>query len=93
MAGDDQSNEGALWVRCAREALSAAIPEAQIQPFLQYLEEYPTGIHNRRAAESVERLLYQVGDDAARERLEARLKALRDAVMPPLEPDTWDPDN
>ena len=89
MAGDDKE-EGALWVRCAREALSAGIPEAQIEPFLEYLQEYPTGIHNRRAAEAVERLLYLVGDEQERAKLEGRLRELRDAVMPPLEPDTWD---
>ena len=92
MAADDQkSPEVALWVHCAREALSAPIPEAQIEPFLEYLQEYPTGMHNRRAAEAIERLLYLVGDDDERAKLEQRLRSLRDPVMPPLEPDTWDP--
>ncbi len=91
MAGDDQStSEECAWVRCARDALRARIPEAQIQSFLQYLEEFPTGLHNRRAAEAVERLLYLVGDSTERAKLETRLRSLRDAVMPPLEPDTWE---
>lgn len=91
MAGDDQKDEGAVWVRCAREALSAAIPEDRIEPFLEYLQEFPTGMHNRRAAEAVERLLYLIGDEDERAKIERRLRGLRDAVMPPLEPDTWDP--
>ena len=52
--GLEDDHDRAWWVRCAREALSAGIPEDQIAPFLEYLEEFPLGVHNRRAAEAVE---------------------------------------
>ena len=81
--GDGSRHDKAYWVRCASEALSAGIPEAQIEPFLSYLQEYPLGIHNRRAAEAVERLLYLVGDDHEREKLSNRLRSLRDQVAVP----------
>lgn len=90
MAARDEAIEGAEWARCAREALAIAQPEERVECFLRYLKNFPTGPYNRRAAESVERLLTTIADPTKRRSLYTRLRSLRDPHLPPLEPDTWD---
>ncbi len=59
------------------------------ESFLRYLEMFPLGRHNRRAAESVEQLVQRITGPEA-ERVEEKLRSLRDPHMPPPEPDTWE---
>ncbi len=82
------SGDAARWVTTCRSALAEADPLLRAEAYLGYLERYPTGRENRRAAEAVESLLLRVPDDA-RDRVATRLREVRERVMPPLEPDSW----
>lgn len=86
---DGAERERALWARVARAVLAQARPEDRALELLRYLEAFPTGRHNRRAAEAVEAALWRVADARVRASLRARLRAVRDPHLPPVEPDTW----
>ncbi len=57
---------------------------------LRYLEAFPTGVHNRSAAQRIEDLLDVVVAER-RSVLHARFRAVRDAVLPALELGPWPP--
>ena len=59
---DGAERERALWARVARAVLAQARPEDRALELLRYLEAFPTGRHNRRAAEAVEAALWRVAD-------------------------------
>jgi len=71
-------------VSCLGIASRTACPKERAHRLLAYLAVFPTGIHNRKAAEEVERCLDQLAEDPTRAELQARLRALRDAHMPPI---------
>jgi len=76
--------DGALWVACLTTASRSATVEERARQLLSYLAVFPTGLHNRRAAEAVERCLDELEEEAARAELQRRLRALRDPHMPPM---------
>ena len=88
--GDDRVDD-ALWVAGVNRLQGELDASARIERLFEYLETFPTGVHNRRAAEAIEELLYEVRDARHRAELRTRLRAVRDPHMPPLEPNTWIP--
>lgn len=78
----------ATWIACLTRAARASDPVGRVLELLRYLELFPTGAYNRNVAERIEDQLDVVDDLTAREKMKARFRALRDAVMPPLEPMT-----
>ncbi|MEO0322957.1 MAG: hypothetical protein AAF447_08360 [Myxococcota bacterium] len=84
-----EAGDLARWAKTCREALAEGDPTRRAEAYLGYLERYPTGGQNRRAAEAVESLLLRVPEDA-RARVASRLRDIRQRVMPPVEPDTWE---
>ncbi len=78
-------HEDQCWSCCARDALSASNSTERIAAYFRYLEMFPTGRHNRRAAEAIESLLYDVRDCDLRMTLDDRLRTIRDRYMPPIE--------
>lgn len=92
---EPERNEGArpaddrAWVRALRYASHARHPASRIASLLPYLEAFPTGRHNRKAAERIEALLDDLGPDPRRQLLSTRLRSVRDAHMSPIEHDTW----
>ncbi|MBO6938590.1 MAG: hypothetical protein JJ863_26720 [Deltaproteobacteria bacterium] len=87
----DQGDDGKWYAACARQAMKARNLVERAESFLRYLEKFPLGRHNRRAAESVEQLTHRIEGPEAK-RVRQKLRALRDPHMPPAEPDTWDGD-
>lgn len=85
----DSGDDGKWFAFCARQAMKARNLVERAESFLRYLEKFPLGRHNRRAAESVERLVHRI-DEPDKGRVWNKLRSLRDPHMPPEEPDTWD---
>jgi len=81
-----------LWVACLGLASRTACPKERAQRLLSYLAVFPTGLHNRTAAEEVERCLDQLAEDPTRAELQARLRSLRDPHMPPIVASELPPD-
>ena len=69
--------------------LQSLDPSQRIEGYFSYLEVFPLGTHNRTAAEAIEGHAATLPDDE-RVRLLDRLRALRDPLLPELEPDTMD---
>ena len=61
----------------------------RIEGYLSYLEVFPLGTHNRSAAEAIEAHAATLSGEEGAKLLE-RLRALRDPVLPELEPDTME---
>ena len=76
--------DDALWVSCVRGGAQCVHPARRAEHSLTYLEVFPTGRHNRAAAEAVELCLDQLHDGSERRALKARLRALRDPYFPPI---------
>ena len=85
---DEERDDGQLYAACARRAMEARNPVERADCFLRYLEAFPLGRHNRRAAQFVEDLVHRLVGPEARA-LQQRLRRLRDPHMPRPEPDTW----
>jgi hypothetical protein len=79
-------DDTALFVACFREASRSREDADQASYLLDYLEVFPRGAHNRAAAEAIERCLARMGESTMRDELTARLRALREPHMPPIEP-------
>jgi len=88
-AREEGDHDRAFWARVARYVLTQPRPERRIESLLSYLEAFPTGRCNRRAAERIESELRRVADPRVRDALRARLRSARAPFMPPVEPDTW----
>ncbi len=86
----DPAEDGRLYAACARRAMRTTDWVERAESFLEYLEAFPLGRHNRRAAESIEAAVLQL-DEPHASRLTARLRNLRDPHMPPVDPDSCDP--
>lgn len=76
----------ALWLACATGAAHTECPRERAELLLQYLATFPTGRHNRAAAEAVELCLDEVREDEARATLRSVLRSLRDPFFPPVAP-------
>jgi len=85
----DAGDDGKWYAACARQAMKARNLVERAESFLRYLEKFPVGRFNRRAAESVERLVQRI-DEPEKQRVWDKLRSLRDPHMPPEEPDSWD---
>lgn len=85
----EKSADTALWLSCISTAGRLDHPLHRAETFLSYLETFPTGLHNRAAAERVEDLI--CAPDLANERaeLDHRLRSLRDPYLPPVAANTW----
>jgi len=81
--------DAALWVRCEADARRTRTPDARLEAYFVYLETFPTGAHNRRAAEAIEALILELRDPGARAAQERRLRTLRDRYMPAVEANSW----
>ena len=91
--GENERGSGtdvAFWVRCETDARRSPDPAARVEAYFLYLEAFPTGAHNRRAAEAIEDLLLEVRDPVSRDRMGDRLREIRERYMPPVEPNSWD---
>lgn len=87
----ESGDDGKWYAACARQAMKARNLVERAESFLRYLEKFPLGRHNRRAAESVEQLVHRIAGPEAK-RVHERLRSLRDPHLPPTEPDTWEGD-
>lgn len=85
----EQSADTALWLFCISTAGRLNHPLDRAETFLSYLETFPTGVHNRAAAEQVEDLIYAPSLVEQRAELHHRLRSLRDPHLPPVAADTW----
>lgn len=84
-----QGADTALWLSCIETARHLHHPTRRAEIFLSYLETFPTGAHNRAAAERVEDLIDELSIEGPRRELRRRLRAARDPYMPPVEVGTW----
>lgn len=80
MTGELDVAEEAMWLTCA-----TACGFARIDRLLAYLSVYPRGRHNRRATETVEDLLFDLGPTLRAEILQ-RLRRLRAPHLGPIGP-------
>ena len=83
------SEDKTLWISCLCGARALLHPLRKAELFLTYLEAFPTGAHNRPAAERVEDLIDQLAHETLRRTLTRRLRAARDPYMPPVEANTF----
>ena len=81
--------DAARWQACQNRIRQSASGTTRIQAYLEYLEAYPTGAYNRRAAEEIEFLLDEMTDRNSHFYLRCRYRSIRNAVMPEIHPDTW----
>lgn len=84
-----ESADTVLWLACISGARRFPHPIRRAEIYLSYLETYPTGSHNRAAAERVEDLIDELASERTKRDLHLRLRAIRDPYMPPIEADTW----
>ncbi len=82
-------DEAAVWYALSTSLMDGAVE--RIERLFAYLQLFPTGAHNRKAASQIEELLESVSRIEHRTELRRRYRALRDPYLPPVRPNTWNP--